>query len=106
LAKRYDTYSRIADEFGLTRRKVLTYNDLNEDATIKEGDVIFIQAKKSRASRRYPVHIVEAGETMHSISQRYGVKLSALYKKNRMDKGRGEQPASGQELYLRKTMKR
>ncbi|MDR0659537.1 MAG: glucosaminidase domain-containing protein [Prevotellaceae bacterium] len=106
LAKRQDTYSRIADEFGLTRQKLMAYNDLDDNATIKEGDVIFVQRKKGKASRRYPVHIVEAGETMHSISQLYGIKLSTLYKKNRMDMSRGEQPVSGQELYLRKTMKR
>lgn len=106
LAKRHDTYSRMADEFGLTRQKLMSYNDLDDNAPIKEGDVVFIQRKKGKASRRYPVHIVEAGETMHGISQLYGIKLSALYKKNRMDMSRGEQPATGQELYLRKTMKR
>ena len=106
LAKRHDTYSRIADEFGMSRQKLMEYNDLNDNAPINEGDVVFVQRKKNKASRRYPVHIVEAGETMHSISQLYGIKLDALYKKNHMDMGRGEQPISGQELYLRKTMKR
>ena len=106
VAKSHDTYSRIADEFGLTRQKLMAYNDFDDNATIKEGDVVFVQRKKNKASKRYPVHIVEAGETMHSISQQYGIKLSALYKKNRMDMNRGEQPVSGQELYLRKTMKR
>ncbi len=106
VAKRQDTYSRIADEFGITREKLMTYNDLDDNATIKEGDVIFVQKKKNKASSRYPVHIVEAGETMHNISQQYGIKLSVLYKKNRMDMNRGQQPTSGQELYLRKTMKR
>lgn len=104
LAKRHDTYSRIADEFGITRRNLISYNDLDDNATIKEGDVIFVQAKKGKASRRYPVHIAETGDTMHSISQLYGIKLSALYKKNRMTSG--QQPVSGQEVYLRKTMKR
>ena len=106
VAKSHDTYSRIADEFGLTRQKLTAYNDLDDNATIKEGDVVFVQRKKNKASKRYPVHIAEVGETMHSIAQQYGIKLSALYKKNRMDMSRGEQPTSGQELYLRKTMKR
>ena len=106
VAKRHDTYSRIADEFGLTRQKLVTYNDLDDNAPVKEGDVIFVQRKKGKAAARYPVHIVEAGETMQSIAQQYAIKLSALYKKNNMDMSRGVQPTSGQELYLRKTMKR
>lgn len=106
VAKRHDSYSRIADEFALTRQRLMAYNDLDDNATIKEGDVIFVQKKRGKASGRYPIHIAEAGETMHSISQLYGIKLSALYKKNRMDMSRGEQPVSGQEIYLHKTMKK
>lgn len=106
VAKSHDTYSRIADEFGLSRQKLTAYNDLDDNAQLKEGDIIYIQKKKGKASSRYPVHIVEAGETMHAVAQKYGIRLSVLYAKNHMDLKRNEQPVSGQELYLRKTMKK
>ena len=40
---------------------------------------------------------------MRDISQKYGVKLSRLYKRNHLDEG--SQPKAGQKIYLRKNKK-
>ena len=45
------------------------------------------------------IHIVKSGETMHSISQLYGVKLNKLYKINNLP--RGIQVEKGAKLKLR-----
>lgn len=103
-AKRNDTYDRIADEFKLTGDKLRKYNDAPTNSTLKEGDIVYIKAKKGKADKYYPIHIAEAGETMLSISQAYAIKLSSLYKLNRMSAG--QEPEEGQEMYLHKTMKK
>lgn len=106
IAKQNDTYYRIADEFGLSVQQIISYNDLIEKSSrIQKGDVIYIQPKRNKADKYHPIHIVEEGETMQSISQLYGIKMKALYKKNRMNMIEEQQPVPGQELYLRKSIK-
>jgi LysM repeat protein len=68
---------------------------------IKEGRIIYLQPKKNKASKEF--HNVRPHETMHSISQKYGIKLKALYKKNGMTER--SIPGVGQKLWLRKKKK-
>ncbi len=60
------------------------YNDLPKTADVSAGDIVYLAGKKSKADKsmkRVP-HTVRPGETIHSISQLYGVKLSSIYKRN------------------------
>lgn len=52
---------------------------------VHPGDLIYFQKKKSKADKPYYEHIVQVGESMHSISQLYGVKVKNLYKMNKKD---------------------
>ena len=63
---------------------------------MKAGEIVYLKPKRRRGSE--PEHVVEAGETMRSISQKYGIKLKHLYRKNRMD--RGAEPKPGEVLYM------
>lgn len=47
--------------------------------------------------------MVKQGETMHYISQKYGVRLKRLYKLNAMDAG--TEPKAGDKLNLRSVKK-
>ena len=58
-----------------------------------------LQPKRSSAVRGLSMHTVETGETMYSISQKYAIKLSSLYKMNLMDEGTECRP--GQKLRIR-----
>ncbi len=77
-----DTFKSLGKEVGVSRRKLIKYNDLYKDYNIKAGDVIYLEEKKNRTGKEYPTHTVKAGESLHSISQKYGVKLEKLYKRN------------------------
>ena len=99
-----DTYENIADEFKLTKRELLKYNDLDKKSKIYAGQELYIKPKKTRASINFPIHIVQENETMHQISQKYAVKLSKLYKYNNMK--RGMQPEKDQEIFMRNKMKK
>jgi LysM repeat protein len=99
-----DTFETIADEFKLTKRQLLKYNDLDKKAQIYAGQELYIKPKKKRSNPNFPIHIAQEGETMHQISQEYAVKLKSLYRYNQMKAG--DVPKEGQEIFMRNKMKR
>lgn len=80
-------------------KKLLKYNDLSWDAKVTEGQRLYTQPKRKKAAREFRYHKVEPGEDMHSISQKFGIRLEYLYERNNMKVG--EQPKVGTTLYLR-----
>ncbi|MBD8347145.1 glucosaminidase domain-containing protein [Dysgonomonas sp. HGC4] len=85
VAQRDDTYASIANEFGFKVKDLCEYNEVPENFPIQEGDLIYFQKKKKKADKPYYEHVVQVGESMYSISQLYGVKVSNLYKMNKRD---------------------
>jgi len=99
IAAEGDTYKSIAEEYQLLALEVNRYNDLPPDAPLKPGQLIYLQPKRSKAAEGNSIHVVKAGETMYILSQKYAVKLSALYKMNVMDEGTECVP--GQKVRIR-----
>ncbi|MFO7924960.1 MAG: glucosaminidase domain-containing protein [Bacteroidales bacterium] len=99
VASEGDTYESITREMGLMRWELARYNDIEDNATIDPGDIIYLQPKRSRAERGNETHIVKEGETMHSISQLYGVRLDRLLRRN--SGLYGKQPSPGTTIFLR-----
>jgi LysM repeat protein len=97
IAKAGDTPEKIAADLDIAAWQIKLYNDLQNNDTIKEGQKIYIQPKRSKA--KDATHTVSKGETMWSISQNHGIKLKKLYKKNMM--ASGLEPSPGQKLKLR-----
>ena len=83
-----DKLSNVAKAFKMSEKKLLYYNDLMANMDVLEaGDYVYLWFKKNRADSRFETHTVEAGESMHSISQLYGIKLKKLYKLNDLEYG-------------------
>lgn len=84
-----DTFASIANEFELTEKKILQYNDLKESRELEPGTIIYLAPKKNRASYEFTTHIVKDGESLYRIAQKYGMKIKALYDLNSIpyDKG-------------------
>ena len=78
-----DSYDAIAAEFGFKVKDLYKYNEVGEDFPLKEGDIVYFEKKKNKADKPYYEHVVQIGESMHSISQRYGIKVKNLYKLNK-----------------------
>ena len=97
VAREGDTYAALAEKLRLPLHRLLKFNDLPQTQPIKAGERIYIQRKKS-SSERQTRHIVRAGETSHSISQEFGIKLSSLKAKNRQLKK--SPPVVGQTIKL------
>lgn len=85
VANRGDTYQSIAEEMKMSAKKLARYNDATEDHPLKAGDIVYLEEKNLTAPENYTTHIVQQGESMHSIAQRYGMKLKSLYKINNLD---------------------
>ena len=80
-----DTFKDLGKEFDISWKKLVKYNDLQRDYTLMEGDIIYLKSKKKKASKPYTVYVVKDGDSMHGISQKYGIRLKNLYKMNRKD---------------------
>jgi len=91
---------------GLSVDELLEYNENHGYAAVVlvEGEPIYLNRKKRSYKGKEEIHIVQEGETMYSISQKYGIKLQNLYAKNKMPKE--SQPLPGERLYLQRTVPR
>ncbi len=78
------TLSKFSDQIGLKEKKLRKLNDLDPGERIEAGKYYYTKKKKTKAD--VETHIVMPGETLWSISQKYGIKLSSLKSKNRIRK--------------------
>ncbi|MFN3555562.1 MAG: glucosaminidase domain-containing protein [Bacteroidales bacterium] len=101
-ARAGDTPESLAEEMGMWPREIYRYNDIERSGTIKPGQIVYLQPKRRRGSE--PYHFVKSGETMYEISQKYGIRLQSLYRRNAMEEG--TEPQTGQRLFLRGRVRR
>lgn len=99
IARKGDTFKSIGKEFDVSWKKLIKYNDLHKGYTLTDSDIIYLCKKQKKASKEYPLHIVKDGDSMHYISQIYGIRLKELYKMNRKDSD--YVPEIGDRLRLR-----
>lgn len=87
IARKGDTFKSLSNELGIGKRKLARYNERDYKDTLAEGDVVYLKKKRKKAAKEYKhvPHIVKNGDSMYSIAQRYGIRLSSLYKKNHLD---------------------
>jgi len=94
-----DTFESIAEEFQLLKWEITKYNELAAGASLTPGQIIFLQPKRNKAEVGNDSCVYKQGDTMYLISQRYGIKLNALYEINSMEPG--TEPAPGKKITLR-----
>ncbi|MCW3807558.1 glucosaminidase domain-containing protein [Plebeiibacterium marinum] len=99
-----DSFAEISSEFGLKEWEIYAYNDLQSEASIKQYKYLYVQPKRNKAHRKHRVHRVKGDQSLHYIAQKYGVKISRLYKYNNLKEG--DKVKEGQLIYLRKKNKR
>jgi flagellum-specific peptidoglycan hydrolase FlgJ len=95
-----ETYASIAEANGLFVKELLKYNDLSASEELLPGTIVYLQPKKSQGPKGLDKYVIaEDGESLREISQRFGIKLSSIYKMN----GFGEDyvPREGDMITLR-----
>ena len=95
-----DTYASIAASYNLFTREILKFNDLEADAELLLGTVVYLKPKKKSAAKGVEKYVVEEGESLRDIAQRYGVRLASMLRLNGFEKG--YVPREGDVILLRK----
>lgn len=100
-ARRGDTFRSLGKELGISYRSLARYNERDKRDELEEGEVVWLKKKRTRAPRdfRHRPHTVRAGESMYSISQKYGIRLRCLYRMNKLQPD--YQISVGDELRIR-----
>lgn len=86
-ARSGDTFKSIGKEIGISGHSIAKYNEREYHDQLSEGDIIYLKKKQKRALKEFKnrPHTVQAGESMYSIAQKYGIRLKSLYKLNKLD---------------------
>lgn len=82
-----DTFKALGKEIEISWRKLAKYNERDKNDVLRRGEVIYLKKKRKKAPKQYKnrPHIVRNGESMYTISQKYGIRLKYLYKMNNFD---------------------
>ena len=80
-----DSWKSISKELDISQKKLRKYNDLYKGYALQVGDILYLEKKNRKADKEHIVHVLRAGESMYSVSQKYGIRLKNLYKLNKMD---------------------
>lgn len=82
IAQKGDTFKSLSKELGISKRKIRKYNDLYKEYKFEDGDIIYLQKKRKKATKGYNFHTTKRGESLYRISQIYGIRIKSLYKLN------------------------
>ncbi len=84
VAKKGDTYYRIAQEFEMGLWQLYAYNDFDDKKDcLKEGDIVYLQPKKAKGRQDFIV--VEKAMSLNEIAQKEAVKVKKLMKRNHIE---------------------
>lgn len=84
IAQKGDTYEKIAGDVQVAAVSLRKFNDvLDPNSQPVENEIVYIESKAKTHNNK--VHIVQAGETLRYIAQRYGVQLHYIFKYNSLD---------------------
>jgi len=76
-----DNLKNIAKATNISVERLCYNNDLSEPRRLQAGEYVYLSFKKG-STKVKDSHVVKAGDSMHSISQMYGIRMSALYRLN------------------------
>jgi len=81
VSQRGDSFEKIATDMNMRTWQLYRYNELEKTNAIKENQIIYLQPKRRR-SYEFKTHIVEKGEDVYSVSQKYAIKTKHLFRLN------------------------
>lgn len=94
-----DSFKSLSEEFGLSESTIRKINEFPLNYKLQSGEPVYLDTKSDWWDGEKPYHVVEKGESMHFIAQKYGLRLNSLYKMNNMTPG--FPPAVGSKVKLR-----
>lgn len=73
----------IANRYDMVKSDLLRLNDTSTESIIQDGEIIYLQKKKSKYDGPKDFHYVKNKESLHHVSQEYGIRLASLAKMNK-----------------------
>lgn len=98
IAESGDNFAHIAEASGVSIEKLLKLNDLPTTIPLKDGDKIYLKAKKGK-SKFVSTYQVQPNQSARDIAQKFGIKERALKRLNKELKH--SEPKTGQIVLLR-----
>jgi len=80
------TLKTIAKAAGMSQIKLRIINEIPRKFSISDGTLVYIDTKKTRAEKEFRTYEVGPEDSLWLISQRYGVRMSSLARRNGIDK--------------------
>ena len=80
-----ESITSISMKYDIPKEKILEYNEVINDANIKEGDIVFLEKKKAKYNGSRDYYNVKENETLYEISQQFGIRMANLAKMNGID---------------------
>ncbi|MBR5454183.1 MAG: glucosaminidase domain-containing protein [Rikenellaceae bacterium] len=99
IAAEGDDINSHSQSLGISTKRLRKMNELAEDGDFAAGDVVYIKPKAKHSENGHLLHTVREGETLHTVSQTYGIRVKRLAAMNHLT-GDG-QIFAGQQLKLR-----
>lgn len=87
----------IATKYHIGLKTLYEYNDLPEESTLSQDNLIYLEKKMKKGIHEY--HIATGNETLHDICQMEGVRLENILAFNGLRPNM--QPLKGEKIYLR-----
>lgn len=97
-ASKGDTPETLAKKMEMGPWQITAYNNVKKNYRFTDGQIVYLQPKRNKAAVSY--HLVRNGDSIWTISQKYGVKMSKIRKYNKLTKN--AKLKNGQKIYLRR----
>lgn len=79
------TLSSVSMKYDIPKQKLLEFNETTRESDFKEGDIVFLEKKKSKFTGAQDFYRVKEGDTVYGISQQFGIKMANLTKMNKLN---------------------
>ncbi|MFT5999289.1 MAG: LysM repeat protein [Neolewinella sp.] len=91
----------IARQVDVSVNHLLDYNEglRQEDQNVNSGDRVYLQKKRNFYRGYEQYHVMEEGENLYDVAQRYALRLDKLARRNRLVDN--SDPATGERIKLR-----
>ena len=80
-----ESLSSISQKYDIPKYKILEFNEVADDSSMREGDIVYLQKKKNKYLGIQDYYRVKSDDTLYAISQQFGIKMSSLAKMNNKD---------------------
>lgn len=94
--KGYTLY-KISKETGVSLKRLYRYNECDKNVVLYLGDRVYLQPKKRKSKTK--IYVFKEGDNLYRISQKFGVKLKYIYKRNKWTSSHN--PVPGDVILLR-----